>query len=151
MNRPAPPRAAQGGAILIEVLVASALLGLGLAAASGLMLQTLGQSSLNLHTGLAMQQALDLMECLQADPTACALQDTAQVAGQAFERKAELTPHAELDLTDIVVTVQWRAAGLPAGARLAQTSQASLQQVQLWGRIGTVAGWVGVSSGPASP
>lgn len=144
-------RPAHSGSVLVEVLVASALLGLGLAGASRLMLQTLAQTGLSLHTGVAMQQALDLMECLQSDPAACSLEDTVRVQGQDFARQAQVQPDANWPLSILVVTVQWRVAVAPAGARDAQASDARLQQVQLWGSASRIPAWVGVSSGPSVP
>ena len=143
--------AAQNGSVLIEVLVASALLGLGLAGASRLMLQTQAHSGLSLHTGVAMQLATDLMECLQSSPAVCALQDTVRVQGQDFSRQAQILPDATLPLSTVLVTVQWRTAGAPYGARGKLASDALMQQVQLWGSASQIPVWIGVSSEPSAP
>jgi Tfp pilus assembly protein PilV len=152
-------RRAQQGSILIEVLVASALLGLGLAGAARLMLQTRAHAELNLQTGVALQQALDLMECLQSDVHTCTLQDSVRVQGQDFYRQAQVLPDTTLGLSSVVVSVQWRAAGGAGGAISGAThptpgtqpADARLQTVRLWGSVSQVPVWLGVSSEPAAP
>jgi type II secretory pathway pseudopilin PulG len=83
-----PPHANSGrtaqGMALIEALVASAVLGIGLAAATRLTLHTLHTASDTRQHTVALALALDAMDCLQSGRSGCSLQASTTVQGTTY-------------------------------------------------------------------
>ena len=104
-------RTAQGMA-LIEALVASAVLGIGLAAATRLTLHTLlTASETRQHT-----LALDAMDCLQSSRSGCSLQASTTVQGTTYRIQSQVQTRSGLALEDLQVRVQWPTVGPALGA-----------------------------------
>jgi len=127
----------QAGMAMIEALVASLVLGIGMMGAVQLTLQGLHTAADTHQRITAHGLALDAMECHQSARTGCPLND--QITAQTvFTRTVTLTPRAGLALTDITVTVQWTSA-----ARSGTASNAT--QLVLHSSRASVALWLGVS------
>lgn len=124
------------GMALIEALVASAVLGIGLLGATQLTLKATQTASDTRERGVAQLLALESMDCARSG-SGCASQDSVQVQGVRYTRVLRSTPSAVPGLQDIQVTVQW-AATVPAPA--ASSGQASL----VWhSSASALPGWVG--------
>jgi type II secretory pathway pseudopilin PulG len=99
---------------LIEALVASAVLGIGLAAATRLTLHTLHTASDTRQRTVALALALDAMDCHQSGRTGCALQANS-VHGTTYSLQVQARKRPGLDLEDLLVRVQWPTAGPALG------------------------------------
>jgi Tfp pilus assembly protein PilV len=122
---------------LIETLVASAVLGIGMAGAVQLAVQSLQTATDTRQRITAHGLALDLMECHQSGRTGCPMND--QVTLQTpYTRTVSLVPRPGLALMDLTVTVQWSGA-----ARSGATGDTP--QLVLRSSRATVPLWVGVS------
>ena len=127
----------QAGMAMIEAMVASLVLGIGMMGAVQLTLQGLHTAADTRQRITAHGLALDVMECHQSARTGCPLND--QITAQTvFTRTVTLTPRAGLTLTDITVTVQWTSA-----ARSGTASNAT--QLVLRSSRASVPLWLGVS------
>ena len=147
-----PSRRKLQGMALIEALVASAVLGTGLAAATHLTLHTLHTASDTRQRTVALALALDAMDCHQSGRTGCALQVSNTVQGTAYSLQVQVQTRPGLALEDLQVRVQWPAVGPALGAVGGGFGAGSPGQVQL--RMGelvlhssrdAVPAWVGVS------
>lgn len=107
-------RSAQGMA-LIEALVASAVLGIGLAAATRLTLHTLHTASDTRQRTVALALALDAMDCHQSGRAGCALQVATPVQGTTYSLQVQLQTRPGLALEDLQVRVQWPTSGPALG------------------------------------
>jgi type II secretory pathway pseudopilin PulG len=107
-------RSAQGMA-LIEALVASAVLGIGLAAATRLSLHTLYTASDTRQRTVALALALNAMDCHQSGRTGCALQASSTVQGTTYSLQVQLQTRPGLALEDLLVRVQWPTSGPALG------------------------------------
>ena len=124
----------QQGMALIEALVASAVLGIGLLGATQLTLRALQTSNDTRQRGVAQQLAQEGMDCVLSG-SACPSQDSTEVQGVRYTRQTRVTPRSA-GLQDIEVRVQW-ASALP-GAHSAEA--ASL----VWhSSVSQIPGWVG--------
>lgn len=134
MNTAAKP---QAGVAMIEALVASLVLGIGMMGAVQLTLQGSYTAADTRERITAHGLALDAMECHLSTPVGCPLND--QVTAQTlFTRTVQLTPRAGLALIDISVTVRWTS--------MARSGTASNeQQLVLRSSRSSVPLWVGVS------
>ena len=108
-------RTAQGMA-LIEALVASAVLGIGLAAATRLTLHTLLTASETRQHTVALALALDAMDCLQSSRSGCSLQASTTVQGTTYKIQSQVQTRSGLALEDLQVRVQWPTVGPTLGA-----------------------------------
>ena len=109
---------AQGvrGMALIEALVASAVLGIGLAGATRLMLHALQTASDTRQNAVAHALAVDAMECHQSGRADCPLSTRVTVQGTTYTLQSQLQPRADPALVDLQVRAQWPALGrIPAG------------------------------------
>ena len=150
-----PARKAQGMA-LIEALVASLVLAVGLTAATRLTLHTLYiASDTRQHTvGLAL--ALDAMDCHQSGRAGCPLQTSTTVQGTTYSLQSQLQTRPGLALEDLQVRVLWPTMGPALGATgvslgggsgggsLGQTQQ-SMGELVLHSSRDAVPSWLGVS------
>lgn len=144
-------RSAQGMA-LIEALVASAVLGIGLAAATRLTLHTLHTASDTRQRTVAMALALDAMDCHQSGRAGCALQSATPVQGTTYSLQVQLQTRPGLALEDLQVRVQWPSVGPALGGAVGGFGGNSLGQAQprmgeltLHSSSDTVPVWLGVS------
>jgi Tfp pilus assembly protein PilV len=136
---------------LIEALVASAVLGIGMAGAMRLTLHALQTASDTRQHTVAHALAVDAMECLQSGATDCVLSDSRTVQGTTYAMQSQQQPRADLALVDLQVLVQWPAAGRtsPSTSAVSNTAAASgqrLGELMLHSSRDQVPSWVGVSS-----
>jgi type II secretory pathway pseudopilin PulG len=101
---------------LIEALVASAVLGIGLAAATRLTLHTLLTASETRQHTVALALALDAMDCLQSSRSGCSLQASTTVQGTTYRIQSQVQTRSGLALEDLQVRVQWPTVGPTLGA-----------------------------------
>lgn len=126
----------QAGMALVEALVASALLGLGLLGAARLTAHALGAA---LHTRQEVQaQALatDALDCATARLPTCPTAAEIRQQGVTYTVQLQHTPNGA-DLTEIEARVSWSAAnGAPGSARHLSRST----------RVSAMPDWLGLSS-----
>jgi type II secretory pathway pseudopilin PulG len=151
-----PSRRRLQGMALIEALVASAVLGIGLAAATRLTLHALHTASDTRQRTVAMVLALDAMDCHQSGRTGCALQVSSMVQGTAYSLQVQLQTRPGLALEDLRVRVQWptagpglgtsgQASGEGAGASSPGQVQPRMGELVLHSSRDAVPAWLGVS------
>ena len=169
MKRPAPKRSVPGqpphanparkaqGMALIEALVASLVLAVGLTAATRLTLHTLYIASDTRQHTVALALALDAMDCQQSGRAGCPLETSITVQGTTYSLQSQLQTRPGLALEDLQVRVQWPTVG-PAlgatgislgggsGAGSVGQSQPRMAELILHGSRDAVPGWHGVSS-----
>jgi Tfp pilus assembly protein PilV len=133
----------QQGMALIEALIASAVLGIGLVGATQLTLKTLNTASQNRQHTVAQHLAQEAMDCLHVQArtgiTLCPPQASLLVQGVRYEREARSKPRGDGTLIDLQVRVQWAAPGNASGT-------ASYQHTDWHSSASSVPGWLGVSS-----
>lgn len=133
-------RAHQQGMALIEALVASAVLGIGLVGATQLMLKTIASASLNRQHTVAQHLAQEAMDCLRANPSLCPAQDTIEHQGARYTRQALRTARSQ-GLVDLQVSVQWATSGASSGA----TGSAAEQRIEWHSSASALPAWAGLS------
>jgi hypothetical protein len=138
------------GMALIEALVASAVMGIGLAGATRLTLHTLQTAGDTRQQGLANTLGVNAMECHQSGRALCVMDQAVTVQGTTYTLQSQLSPRADLALVDIEVRVQWptlgRAQSDPnAGAALSTGTGQGLGQLILYSSRDQVPIWLGVS------
>lgn len=104
------------GMALIEALVASAVLGIGLAAATRLTLHALHTASDTRQNTVALALAQDAMDCHQSGRAGCALQTFTMVQGTSYSLQSQIQTRPGLALEDLQVRVQWPTVGPALGA-----------------------------------
>ena len=137
---------------LIEALVASAVLGIGLAAATRLTLHTLLTASDTRQHTVALALALDAMDCHQSGRAGCALQASTPVQGTTYQLQSQVQTRHGLALEDLQVRVQWPSVG-PAmrltgggfGADSPGLAQPRMGELTLHSSRDAVPSWLGVS------
>ena len=131
---------AQQGMALIEALVASAVLGMGLLGATQLTLKAMQTATDTRQRGVAQLLAQEAMDCALSGAT-CPSQDSVQVQGVRYTRQTRISPRATPGggaLQDIQVTVQW--AAVTPWAEGSNAGQTSL----VWhSSVSPLPGWVG--------
>ncbi len=133
----------QNGMALIEALVASAILGIGMVGATQLAVQGLNTATETRQRQTAHSLALEAMDCHQTQGPACPMDDTISRAGSLYSRQTQRQPRPGLALVDITVTVQWTSA-----ARVGPNGQAMATHnstLVLHSSRAAVPVWVGVS------
>ena len=133
------------GMALIEALVASAVLGIGLAGATRLTLHALQTASDTRQHTVAQALGADAMECLQSGRALCEMNQVVTVQGTRYTLQSQLRPRAELALLDIEVRVQWPAMGRAQASGPNGTSAQGTGQLVLHSSRDQVPAWVGVS------
>jgi prepilin-type N-terminal cleavage/methylation domain-containing protein len=130
-----PP--AQRGMALIEALIASAVLGIGLVGATQLTLKTLYAASASRQHTAAQHLAQEAMDCLQTQVSTavCLAQEDIMAQGVRYTRQASSTPRGDGLVNDLQVSVDWTSSETGTNSRLEWHSSRS-----------TVPVWVGVSS-----
>ena len=144
-------RTAQGMA-LIEALVASAVLGIGLAAATRLTLHSLLTASETRQHTVALALALDAMDCLQSSRSGCSLQASTTVQGTTYRMQSQVQTRPGLALEDLQVRVQWPTVGPALGAtgggfggNSPGQAQPRMGELTLHSSRDAVPAWLGVS------
>lgn len=144
------------GMALIEALVASAVLGIGLTGATRLTLHALQTASDTRQHTVAHALAVDAMECLQSSRSDCAMNTSVSVQGTTYTLQSQWQPRSDLRLVDLQVRVHWpalrhgRAAANAtdgtAGASSAASDPGARQgELVLHSSRDAVPAWVGVS------
>ncbi|WP_019431279.1 prepilin-type N-terminal cleavage/methylation domain-containing protein [Limnohabitans sp. Rim47] len=138
---------AQQGMALIEALIASAVLGIGLVGATQLTLKTLHMASASRQHTVAQHLAQEAMDCLrsQANATLCPGQDDMQLQGVRYTRQTRITPRGDGLVNDLQVSVEWVGSGTGTSNNAAQGSKASTR-IEWHSSASTIPLWVGVSS-----
>lgn len=140
------------GMALIEALVASAVLAMGLAGVTRLALHALQTANHTRQHTVAQALALQAMECLQSGLAPCEMDSVITVQGTRYTLQSQVYPRADLALLDLQVRIQWPAMGQPAasptGASSSAADNASEQSGQwtLHSSRDLVPRWLGVSS-----
>ena len=128
----------QQGMALIEALVASAVLGIGLLGATQLTVKALETASQTRQRGVAQWLAQEAMDCAIAR-SLCATQDSTEVQGIHYLRQTRITGGGE-GLQDIEVTVQWVSVSVSPQGGTAAAEPARL----VWhSSVSQLPGWVG--------
>lgn len=138
------------GMALIEALVASAVMGIGLAGATRLTLHTLQTAGDTRQQGVANTLGLNAMACHQSGRALCVMNQAVTVQGTTYTLQSQLRPRADLALVDIEVRVQWPTLGRPqtnpnGGAALSTGTGQGLGQLILYSSRDQVPTWLGVS------
>jgi hypothetical protein len=160
-KRPLPKLSpCEQGMALIEALMASFVLAVGLAAATRLTLHTLYIASDTRQHTVALALALDAMDCHQSGRAGCPLQTATTVQGTTYKLQSHIQTRPGLALEDLQVSVQWPAMGPTIGPTLGAMGgnlgggsagglpgQAQPRMVELvvHSSRDAVPGWVGVS------
>jgi prepilin-type N-terminal cleavage/methylation domain-containing protein len=131
--------ARQHGMALIEALIASAVLGIGLLGATQWTLKTLQTATDNRQYGLAQQLAREAMDCLLADDASCAQVNTVDMQGMRYTRQTRLSPRTDGLLWDVQVSVAWASAA-------SEQSHTASRRIDWHTSVAQVPGWVSVSS-----
>lgn len=147
-----PPHTHSEGMALIEALVASAVLGMGLVAATRLTLHTLHTASDTRHRTVALALAWDAMDCHQSGRANCPMQATTTVQSTTYQLQSQVQMRPGLGLEDLQVRVQWLSAG-PAlravvgslGGDLSAQGQPLIGELTLHSSRDAVPAWLGVS------
>ena len=122
----------QRGMALIEALVASAVLGIGLLGATQLTLRALQLAAETRQRHVAQILAQEAMDCALSGMT-CASTDSIDLQGVRYTRQLRTTPRSA-SLQDIHVSVQWASA---------QSSSAANTRLDVYSSQSTVPRWVG--------
>ena len=109
----------QQGMALIEALIASAVLGIGLVGATQLTLKTLHMASASRQHTVAQHLAQEAMDCLQASTSLCPSEEKIQVQGVRYTRQARSTARGNGQIHDLQVSVSWAASGTQTQAAAA--------------------------------
>ena len=147
----------QHGMALIEALMASAVLAIGLMGSLQLTLKTLQKAHENRQNTVAQMLALEAMDCLHAHVhtlvAACPTTQIEVVQSTRYTRESEISPHAAGRATDLTVRVFWpdqRSAGASVGATEgglnANPNRLADPQITWHSSVSALPSWVGVSS-----
>lgn len=141
----------QQGMALIEALVASAILGIGLMGATQLTLKTLTLASENRQRTMAQHLAQEAMDCLRTQVNSgrvlCPEQDSLELQGVRYDRQLRQTPRGDGQLTDLVVRVQWPTTSRRRiGDTGAPSTSGERGHIEWHSSASEVPSWVGVSS-----
>lgn len=128
----------QQGMALIEALVASAVLGIGLLGATQLTVKALETASQTRQRGVARLLAQEAMDCAIAR-SLCPAQDSTEVQGIQYLRQTRITGGGD-GLQDIEVTVQWVSVSVSAPGG---TSAAEPARLVWHSSVSQLPGWVG--------
>lgn len=134
----------QRGLSLIEALVASAVLALGLTGALRLVSQTLQLGAESREQLQARRLAQNLLECHALPWPDCPSTVEEQLQGTRYRVEFERQPHPAKPLDRLQVTVRWQGV-LPAAASNEGAAPGEMQ-LHLWRQVARVPRWVGVSS-----
>jgi len=101
----------QQGMALIEALIASAVLGIGLVGATQLTLKTLHIARESRQNTVAQHLAQEAMDCLTASTGLCPTEEKIQAQGTLYTRQMRSTTRGNGLVRDLQVSVSWAANG----------------------------------------
>jgi type II secretory pathway pseudopilin PulG len=134
--------AQQQGMALVEALIASTVLSLGLLGAAQLALKSQQTATENRQNTVGQMLALEAIDCLQNQASnqtaACPAQLSIVVQGTSYTRQAQTLPQGQS--TDLLVQVSWPTKRL-GGA----SSPQSEPQITWRSSVSNLPSWVGVS------
>ena len=131
----------QQGMALIEALIASAVLGIGLVGATQLTLKTLYMVRETRQHTVAQHLAQEAMDCLNARTSICPSEEKIQAQGVLYTRQARSTARGNGQIYDLQVSVIWLANGNNANAP--STSGASSEKRLEWhSSVSALTSWV---------
>jgi type IV pilus modification protein PilV len=131
----------QQGMALIEALIASAVLGIGLVGATQLTLKTLHMASESRQHTVAQHLAQEAMDCLHARASVCPGEEKILVQGVRYTRQARSTARGNGQIQDLQVSVSWAASGNNAhGAALSSAS--ADKRIEWHSSVSAVPAWV---------
>ena len=133
---------AQRGMALIEALVASAILGIGLLGATQLTLKSLHLARENRQHIEAQHLAQEAMACLRRPAALCPSEDVMDHQGVLYTRQSQSTFQGDTESQDLQVRVTWAEGS----AKLGNTATPQRQQLEWHSRVSALPDWVGVSS-----
>jgi Tfp pilus assembly protein PilV len=147
----------QHGMALIEALMASAVLAIGLMGSLQLTLKTLQKAQENRQNIVAQMLALEAMDCLHAhvhtQVAACPTPEIVVVQSIRYTRETQISPHAAGRATDLTVRVSWpgqrpagASVGTTAGGLNASPNTLAGPQITWHSSVSALPSWVGVSS-----
>ena len=122
----------QSGMALVEALVASALLAVGLLGASRLTLRAIDAALQTRQQEQAQALAREALDCAQAGIQPCQAAERVTRQGVSYRVQMQTTPLGQ-HLSEVSVRVEWPGAN-------------ALQQIQWHTRVSTLPDWLGVSS-----
>lgn len=131
------------GMALIEALVASAVLGIGLAGATRLTLHSLQTASETRQQGVAQVLGGHAMGCHQSGRLDCEFNSSVTVQGTTYTLQSQLSARSGLALEDIEVRVQWpiqRRSPISGAA----TASGGTAQIVLYSSRDQVPAWLGL-------
>lgn len=148
----------QTGMALIEALVASAILGVGLLGATQLTLKILQGARENRQHTVAQQLANEAMDCMQKTLTLCAPQEERLIHGVRYTRRAQSTAQGDAFSRDLTVSVTWSSGHSPTSTSTSTSTATSSRapnsnptpapqhRIEWHSRASSLPDWVGVSS-----
>lgn len=147
-------RRPQRGVSLLEALLASALLALGLHGALRLGVQGLQLGQETAEQLQARQLALEMLECHALPWPDCSTEQEVLWQGTRYRISLTRPPGTVPGVERLQARVQWQGvlpatgakAGANAGANAGPDGDPASQQVLLWREVAPVPRWVGVSS-----
>lgn len=151
MMQTAIPAHRQNGMALIEALIASAVLGIGLLGATQLTLKSLHMAQHNRQHTLARQLAQEGMDCMHAhirkQTAPCAAEDTLEWQGVLFTRQTRSTARSDGQGQDLQVRVTWPSTSAkPQGSEASASAEAQDSVLEWHSSATTMPAWLGVSS-----
>jgi Tfp pilus assembly protein PilV len=149
-----PPLPKQAGLALIEALMASAVLGIGLVGATQLSLKSLQTVRENRQFTVAQHWAQEAMDCMHAQPlnhaTACPSPQTRVVQGVPYKLQIYSASAGTGSTTTLSVRVSWPRTGhrasnsTPVGSH-SGASSSDENQIEWHSSVSALPSWVGVS------
>jgi type IV pilus modification protein PilV len=138
----------QNGMALIEALIASAILGIGLLGATQLTLKSLHLARENRQHTEAQHLAQEAMDCLRRLQAVCPSEEAITIQGVRFTRQSQSTFQGDAWSRDLRVRVSWAEESAKGGntANASNTATAPTQQIEWHSRASALPDWVGVSS-----
>lgn len=132
----------QRGMALIEALVASAILGIGLLGATQLTLKSLHLARENRQLIEAQHLAQEAMDCLRRPAALCPSEDVIARQGVRYTRQSQSTFQGDAGSQDLQVRITWAEGS----AKLGNNDTPQRQQLEWHSRVSALPDWVGVSS-----
>lgn len=138
----------QQGMALIEALIASAVLGIGLLGATQLTLKTLQLSRESRQHAAAQRLAQEGLDCwvasIRGSAHPCASDETILVQGVQYSRQTSSTPRGNGLIQDLQVRVTWTNSGKP-GKGPDTSGTPSENRIEWHSSVSALPSWV---SGP---
>jgi Tfp pilus assembly protein PilV len=136
----------QSGMALIEALIASAILGIGLLGATQLTLRSLHLARENRQHTEAQHLAQEAMDCLRRSQAVCPSEEVITSQGVLFTRQSQSTFQGDGWSRDLRVRVSWAEENAKPGKTANPSNSATPQQIEWHSRASALPDWVGVST-----